>query len=174
MSYSQYERDQIRTYFGYPRLYISANSEFESAISTTQPYMWFGAGVPPQPRNPNLSYDPSQDGYGSAPDSSIENAIRNAIQKIDAIDGYIWQNDINYTNFAIYEVPASLSASVALKQDYRIVQYQLRKDGTAFIQAIANRIGVQPLRPYFYPDGIQPVGAMGRHKYNPGFFGPNR
>lgn len=144
MVFSEFERDEIRSYLGFPRLYISANPFLEQAITTIEPM--------PQ---------------GSAPDSSIENAVRAAIQQIAAIDGYINQLEQQLINLAVYEVPVSLSNGATLKQDYRMALATLRREGTQQIQKIAIRLGVRPLRPYFYSDGL----GAGSQYANPKFYG---
>lgn len=145
MTFSEFERDEIRSYLGFPRLYISANPFLESAITTIQPI---------------------SEG-GSAPDSSIENAVRAALQAIAAIDGYITQLGQQTINLAVYEVPVSLSNGATLKQDYRLALNTLRREGTNQIMKISIRLGVQPLRPYFYSDGL----GAGSQYANPKFFG---
>jgi len=145
MTFSELERDEIRTYLGFPRLYISANPFLEQAITTIQPI---------------------SEG-GSAPDSSIEDAVRAALQAIAAIDGYITQLGQQTINLAVYEVPVSLSNGATLKQDYRLALSTLRREGTNQIMKVAIRLGVQPLRPYFYSDGL----GSGSQYANPKFFG---
>jgi hypothetical protein len=145
MTFSEFERDEIRSYLGFPRLYISANPFLESAITTIQPI---------------------SEG-GSAPDSSIEDAVRAALQAIAAIDGYITQLGQQTINLAVYEVPVSLSNGATLKQDYRMALSTLRREGTNQIMKVAIRLGVQPLRPYFYSDGL----GSGSQYANPKFFG---
>jgi hypothetical protein len=145
MTFSEFERDEIRSYLGFPRLYISANPFLESAITTIQPI---------------------SEG-GSAPDSSIEDAVRAALQAIAAIDGYITALGQQTINLAVYEVPVSLSNGATLKQDYRMALSTLRREGTNQIMKVAIRLGVQPLRPYFYSDGL----GSGSQYANPKFFG---
>ena len=144
MAFTEFERDEIRTYLGFPRLYISANPFLESAMTTIQ----------------------SVADHGSAPDSSIENAVRIALQAINSIDGYIIALGQQTINLAVFEVPTSLSSGAVLKQDYRMALSTLRREGTNLIMRISIRLGVQPLRPYFYSDGLG-----GGSKYaNPKFF----
>lgn len=147
MAFSEIERDEMRTYLGFPKLWQSANPFFESAMTSIQ----------------SLA-----DG-GSYPDSTGENACRAAIAAISALDGYITTIGQQMINLAVYEVPVSLSNGATLKQDYRSALSTMRREGTNQIMKLAIRLGVQPIRPYFYSDGLQndPQSAYG----NPGFFG---
>jgi hypothetical protein len=147
--FSESERDQIRTYLGFPRLFLSANPYLESAITTLQPI---------------------SEG-GSAPDSSTENAVRAVLLQLTALDGYISNVLSQVVNLAVYEVPVSLSNGATLKQDYRTVLATWKREGTNQIQKIANRLGIQPIRPYYYSDGLQPDPVSA---YNPSFFGRRR
>ena len=144
MAFTEFERDEIRTYLGFPRLYISANPSLESAITTIQPI---------------------SDG-GSPPDASIVNAFRAALQIIAAADGYISALGQQAINLAVYEVPVSLSNGAVLKQDYRMALATIRREATNQIMKISIRLGVQPLRPYFYSDGL----GAGSEYANPKFF----
>lgn len=147
MSFTESERDQIRTYLGFPRLFISANPFLESAMTSLQ----------------------STAQGGSYPDNTAELAVRAALQSINAVDGYITAVGQQTINLAVYEIPVSLSNGAVLKQDYRQTLSTLRREGTNQIMKIAIRLGVQPIRPYFYSDGLQvdPSSAYG----NPSFFG---
>ena len=145
MAFTDAERDKIRTYMGVPRLYISSNSFLEQAMTSVQ----------------------SIADNGSAPDSSIEEAIRGIIQTIDNIEGSLTQIESQYVNLAVHEVPASLSNGATLKQDYSAAIRRLRMEGTHQIQKIAIRLGIQPIRPYFFSDGLQ---ANARQAYMPSFF----
>jgi|ERR1017187_938787 hypothetical protein len=145
MTFSAYERDKIRSFFGFDYLYIAANPFFEQALTTIQPI---------------------SEG-GSAPDSSIENSVRDIMNQLLAIDGYISGILQQVTNLAVYEVPTALTNGATLKQDYAMALRTLRKNGTSLIQQIATRLGLQPIRPYFYSDGLGDSNA-----YNlPKFFG---
>src|ERR1039457_5087310 len=121
MAFTEFERDEIRTYLGFPRLYISANPSLESAITTIQPI---------------------SDG-GSPPDASIVNAFRAALQIIAAADGYISALGQQAINLAVYEVPVSLSNGAVLKQDYRMALATIRREATNQIMKISIRLGVQ-------------------------------
>lgn len=144
MAFTEFQRDQIRSYLGFPRLYISANPFLESAITAIQ----------------TISEG------GSSPDASIENAVIAAIARVAAIDGYIANIETQMINLAVYEVPVSLSNGAVLKQDYRMALSTLRREGTNVIQSFAIRLGVQPLRPYFFSDGL----GSGSQYANPKFF----
>lgn len=151
MPFSEAERDQIRTILGFPRLYISANPFLEQAMTTVQP----------------ISEN------GSAPDASIENAIRDALARITAIDGYINQLETDPVSLAVHAVPVSLSNGAVLGQDYARAIRTLRREGTNQIMKVAIRLGVQPLRPYFYSDGLGSGSAFTNNPFggNPRFYG---
>lgn len=151
MAFTEQNRDQIRSVLGFPRLYISANPFLEQAITTIQP----------------LSEG------GSAPDSSIENAVLAALAQLTAIDGYIAQLINNPISLAINQVPVSLSNGATLNQDYSRALRTLRREGTNIIMMISIRLGVQPLRPYYYSDGLGSGSAMTNDPFggNPRFYG---
>lgn len=150
MTFSEAERDQIRTYLGYTRMYISANPFLEQAITSIQPI---------------------SEG-GSAPDSSIENAVRSALQQIAAIDTTIQNLEGDPVSLAVSGVPVSLSNGAVLQQDYSRAIRTLRRNGTNDIMKIATRLGVQPIRPYFYSDGLGSTEALTNDPFGrmPGFF----
>ena len=150
MAFSEFERDQIRSFLGFPRLFISANPFLESAITTIQ----------------------SQADHGSYPDSSAEDAVRSALQIIASADGYITAIGQQAINLAVFEVPTSLSSGAVLKQDYRMAISTMRREATNQIMKIAIRLGVQPIRPYFYSDGIET--NTGKYTARPSFFGKGR
>lgn len=145
MAFTEANRDQIRTYLGFPKLYISANPFLESAITAIQTVA---------------------EG-GSQPDASIENAVLAALTQLNNIDGYISQIQQNIVNLAVTEVPVSLSNGATLKQDYARAIAILRREGTNTINEIAFRLGVKPLRPFYYSDGL----GNGSQYANPQFFG---
>lgn len=144
MAFTEFQRDQIRSYLGFPRLYISANPFLESAITSIQPI---------------------SEG-GSSPDASIENAVIAAINQVADVDGYIQSLEAQLINLAVTEVPVSLSNGATMKQDYARAIFILKRQGTDVIQKFAIRLGVQPIRPYFYSDGLGGGSAYA----NPQFF----
>lgn len=151
MAFTEAQRDQIRSYLGFPRLYISANPFLEQAITTIQP----------------LSEG------GSAPDASIENAVIVALGQIAAIDQNLNNIQANITLLAATDVPTTMSSGAILKQDYTRVLRTLRREGTNLIMKVAIRLGVQPLRPYFYSDGLGAGSAFTNDPFggNPRFYG---
>jgi hypothetical protein len=150
MAFSQIEFDQMRSYLGFPRLFISANPFFESAMKALQ----------------------SVSDGGTYPDSTAENAVRIALVNIAAIDGYISSVASQTVNLAVFEIPVSLSNGATLKQDYRLALSTLRREGTNQIMKIAIRLGIHPIRPYFYADGIETDTS--KYTNNPSFFGGSK
>lgn len=141
--FSAADIENIRWIMGFDRLWLTANPWIDSVLTAIQP--------PP---------------VGSAPTDQVVVNVQLAMQQVLALDGYRMQILSNPNQLATLNVPTALLNGATLKLDFDGAIKDICKHGTNIIEKISIATGLQPLRPFFYTDGIMSNNTLNR----PSFF----
>ena len=133
--FTQTERDALRVYMGYSRIWTNANSMFEGVLDAIN----------------GLANNPPPQGDGGATQAAVRVVLGN-LQNLDTMIA----NNMNLMLGT--QVNDSIKVD-AIRQDY----YWRSVNGPALIRQLANRMSINPASDYYSQAEVDPSGDIYMH-----------